>query len=181
MKRQIGNPESLDNPEPLDKKFKTSSSDEYAIGLDYSDEIPKIKYLPFTEKLKQTKPNLLNIEKKRQVEKKYNKPTEKSEMVSLYEYLQNDYIDEISNITGLGPLLDIQFAPEPNMLVYKNTRGQLFAINLECDTTNNVCTLTNKKTNETYVIQRGAGKKRKTNKRRKTVRRRKTNRRRVKK
>ena len=105
---------------------------------------------------------------------------EKSEMVSLYDYLQNDYTDEIRNKTGLGPLLDIQFVPERNVLVYKNDTGQLFAITLEYDATSNVYTLQNKNTGETYVIQTGAGKKRKTNKIRKTVRRRKTNRRRVK-
>ena len=108
-----------------------------------------------------------------------------SQIPQLYQYLETTY----------GPCQGAIFNPSDNSLVYKNQSGQMFYIELVCDS-RGVCHFTDKKSGTSFVFQkpdnsplnwgliyqlqqgRGGRKMKKSLRRRKSLRKRKTLRRR---
>jgi hypothetical protein len=165
------------------RKFGDLSSKDDDYALSYSDEEPsksnKIHFFKVPVSLHTT--NRDNSSKTFEVSKNhsifYDVPMESPDFMGLYNYLRDYYVDTVTFRKGLGPCLNAAFIPSRNLLLYTNEEGNRFAIHLECDN-GGKCSLTNPFTKQTYVIQKGAGK-RKTHKRnKKTYKRRKTSKRR---
>jgi hypothetical protein len=126
----------------------------------------KLKLEPVFDNLKMQTKNNLQLLRSIVVEETHSKyfkvPMQNTQFIELYDYLQKYYYDEDTDKTGLGPCIDAQFVPDQQLLLYRNTENTIFGIPIECNE-DDICTLTNRTTGQTYVIQKGAGKRKRRN------------------
>jgi hypothetical protein len=145
--------------------MKRTRSESY-MNNENNENSKKLKFEPVFDNLKMQTKNNLELLRSIVVEETHSRyfkvPMQNTQFTELYDYLQNYYYDEATNKTGLGPCIDAQFVPQKNLLLYRNTENTIFGIPIECNE-DDICTLTNETTGQTYVIQKGAGKRKRRN------------------